>query len=80
MVLMERSPVRKKAEERERRRFRALTQGDENMFGIIAAFLIVLWLLGSLAFHITSGFLYILLLLGVVSLAVYFISGSKANA
>jgi hypothetical protein len=50
------------------------------MFGIIAAVLIVLWLLGSLAFHITSGFLYILLLLGVVSLAVHFMSGSKTNA
>jgi hypothetical protein len=54
--------------------------GDENMFGIIAAVLIVLWLLGSFAFHITSGFLYIVLLLGVISLAVYFISGKTTNA
>ncbi len=38
------------------------------MLGIIAAVLIVLWLLGFFAFHVTTGFIHIVLVLGIVLL------------
>ena len=39
----------------------------------IAAVLLVLWLLGFLAFRMARGFIHILLVLGVVILAVHFL-------
>jgi hypothetical protein len=50
------------------------------MLGIIAAVLIVLWLLGFLAFHVTSGFIHIVLVAGLVLLVVHLLTGRSAVA
>jgi len=48
------------------------------MLGIIAAVLVVLWLLGFLAFHITSGLIHILLVIALVMIVLHFVSGRRA--
>jgi hypothetical protein len=50
------------------------------MLGIIAAVLIVLWLLGFFAFHVTAGFIHIALIVGIILLVMHFVRGSTANA
>jgi hypothetical protein len=49
------------------------------MLGIIAAVLIVLWLLGLFAFHVTTGFIHVALVVGVILLVVHFMRGSTAS-
>jgi hypothetical protein len=49
------------------------------MLGIIAAGLIVLWLLGFLAFHVTTAFIHVALVVGVILLVVHFMRGSTAS-
>lgn len=48
------------------------------MFGIIAIILVVLWLLGFLAFHVAGGLIHILLVLAVIMIVVHFVTGRKA--
>jgi hypothetical protein len=48
------------------------------MFGIIAAILIVLWLLGFFAFHISSALIHLLLVVGLIVLVVHFVTGRRA--
>ena len=48
------------------------------MLGIIAAVLIVLWLLGFFAFHVTAGLVHIVLVVGIVLLLVHFLTGRSA--
>ena len=50
------------------------------MLAIIAAVLIVLWLLGFFAFHITSGFIHIALVVGIILLIVHFFTRRSAIA
>jgi hypothetical protein len=50
------------------------------MLGIIAAVLIVLWALGFFAFHVTTGFIHIVLVVGLVLLVFHFLSGRSAVA
>ncbi len=50
------------------------------MIGIIAAVLIVLWLLGFLAFHVSSGFIHVLLIIGIVMLLMHFFRGKATTA
>jgi hypothetical protein len=50
------------------------------MLGLIAAVLIILWLLGFLAFHISAGLIHILLVIGLVLLVLHFVSGNKRTA
>ena len=50
------------------------------MLGIIAAVLIVLWLLGLSAFHVTTGFIHVALVVGVILLVVHFMRGGTASA
>src|SRR5690242_8389757 len=50
-------------------------QGDENMFGIVAAVLFVLWLLGILVFHMTTAFIDPVLIVSVIFLVLHLISG-----
>jgi hypothetical protein len=50
------------------------------MLAIIAAVLVVLWLLGFLAFHVTTGFIHILLVLAVISLVIHFLRGRTTVA
>jgi hypothetical protein len=49
------------------------------MLGIIAAVLIVLWLLGFFAFHVTSAFIHVALVVGVILLLVHFMRGRTAS-
>ena len=54
-------------------------QGDENMLGIFAAVLIVLWLLGFFAFHITTAFIHIVLVVGLILLVLHLTRGDPAT-
>ena len=45
------------------------------MFAIIGIVLIVLWLLGFLAFHITTGMIHILLGIAIVMIILHFFRG-----
>jgi Family of unknown function (DUF5670) len=58
---------------------RSEVKGVEDMLGIIAAVLIVLWLLGFLAFHVSSGLIHILLVIGIVMLLLHFFRGRSAT-
>jgi len=46
------------------------------MLGIIAAVLIVVWLLCFFAFHITVGAIHIVLVVGVILLLVHLLRGN----
>ncbi len=48
------------------------------MLGLIAAVLIVLWLLGFFAFHVSSGIVHVLLIIGIVVLVLHFLRGRTA--
>jgi hypothetical protein len=50
------------------------------MLAIIAAVLVILWLLGFLAFHVTTGFIHLLLILAVISLVIHFLRGRTTVA
>lgn len=45
------------------------------MLGIIAAVLIVGWLLGLFAFHVSAGLFHIVLVVGLVLLVLHFVTG-----
>jgi len=49
------------------------------MFAIIAGVLVVLWLLGFLAFHVTTAFIHVLLLIAVVMIVMHFVRGRAAT-
>lgn len=49
------------------------------MLGILAAVLIVLWLLGFFAFHVTTGLIHIVLVVGLILLLLHFVKGSTAS-
>jgi hypothetical protein len=55
-------------------------EGVEDMLGMLAAVLIVLWLLGFFAFHVTTGFIHIALVVGIVLLAIHLLSGRSSMA
>jgi uncharacterized protein DUF5670 len=55
-------------------------EGDGDMLGLIAAVLIVLWLLGFLAFHLSAGLIHLLLIVGIVLLVLHFLRGSSRIA
>ena len=78
------SPAHKEASaqlgrERDRRCSRVQTQGDEKMLGLIAAVLIVLWLLGFFAFHVTTAFIHVALVVGLILVVLHFMSGRTAS-
>ncbi|MGH9691120.1 MAG: lmo0937 family membrane protein [Candidatus Acidiferrales bacterium] len=60
-------------------RSRAQRQGDEDMLGILAAILIVLWLLGFFAFHVTTAFIHIVLVVGLILLVLHFMRRRTAR-
>jgi hypothetical protein len=43
------------------------------MLGMIAAVLIVLWLLGFFAFHVTTGLIHIVLVVGLILLVLHLV-------
>ena len=47
------------------------------MLGIIAAVLVVLWLLGFFAFHVTTAVIHILLVIAVVMIVLHFMRGRR---
>lgn len=49
------------------------------MLGIIAAVLIILWLLGFFAFHVTTGLIHIVLEAGIILLILHFFVGRRAT-
>jgi len=50
------------------------------MLGFLALVLIVLWLLGFLAFHVSTGLIYFLLVIGLIMLVFHFLRGSARTA
>ncbi len=49
------------------------------MLAIIAVVLIVLWLLGFFAFHVTSAFIHVALIVGLILLVLHFMRGRRAS-
>jgi hypothetical protein len=49
------------------------------MLGLIAAVLIICWLLGLFAFHISAGSFHILLVVGLILLVMHFVTGRRAT-
>jgi len=45
------------------------------MWLTIAAILVILWLLGFLAFHVASGLIHILLVIAEIAIIVHFVRG-----
>ena len=54
-------------------------KGDEQMLGIIAAVLIIMWLLGFFAFHVTSAFIHVVLVVAVILLVLQFARRGTAS-
>jgi hypothetical protein len=50
------------------------------MLGLIAAVLIVLWLLGFFAFHVTTAFIHVALVVGIILLVLHFLRGGAVDA
>ena len=48
------------------------------MLAIIAAVLVVLWLLGFLAFHIGGGLIHILIVIAVIMVILHFVNGRRS--
>jgi hypothetical protein len=48
------------------------------MLGLIAAVLIICWLLGLFAFHVTSGLIHVVLVVGLILLVLHFLTGRRA--
>jgi len=48
------------------------------MLAMIGLVLLVMWLLGFVAFHVTSGVIHILLVLAIISVIVHFFRGRAA--
>ena len=63
----------------------SLTEGSTeltkeiSMFITLFAVLLVLWLLGFFAFHVTSGLIHLLLIVAVISLVIHFFRGRSAD-
>ena len=51
-----------------------------NMLAMIAIALIVLWLAGFFAFHVTTTFIHVALIVGVVLLVMHFMRRNPASA
>ena len=50
------------------------------MLGIIAAILIIGWLLGLFAFHVSTGLFHIVLVVGIILLVLHFVRGRSITA
>jgi hypothetical protein len=48
------------------------------MFLILCAVLIVVWLLGWSAFHVTGGLIHLLLIVAIIFLVLHFLRGRTA--
>jgi len=52
----------------------------KNMLGLIAAILVICWLVGLFAFHVSTGLFHILLVVGIILLILHFVSGKRVGA
>ena len=50
------------------------------MLGLIAAVLIILWLLGFFAFHVSTAFIHVALVVGLILLVLHFMRRTTASA
>jgi Na+/H+ antiporter NhaC len=50
------------------------------MLGLIAAVLIILWLLGFFAFHVTTAFIHVALIVGLILFVMHLMRRGTANA
>ncbi len=50
------------------------------MLGLIALVLIVLWLFGFVAFHVSASLIHLLLFVGLVLLILHFVRGGTRTA
>jgi len=50
------------------------------MLGLIAAVLIILWLFGFFAFHVSTGLFHVLLIIGLIMLILHFFRGRSATS
>ena len=50
------------------------------MLGLIAAVLIILWLLGFFAFHVGTGLIHVALVVGIVLILVHLLRGRSSIA
>jgi membrane-bound ClpP family serine protease len=56
-----------------------LSASGGTMLAAIGAVLLVLWLLGFLAFHVTTGAIHILLVLAIIFVVMHFFRGRSAT-
>ena len=49
-----------------------------SMFLTLFIILLVMWLMGFVAFHVASGLVHLLLVIALISLVVHFFSGRRA--
>jgi hypothetical protein len=47
------------------------------MLGMIAVVLVVLWLLGFFAFHVSTAFIHVLLVIALVMVVLHFMRGRR---
>ena len=50
------------------------------MLGILALILIVCWLLGLFAFHVSAALFHLVLVVGLILLVLHFVTGRSATA
>lgn len=49
------------------------------MLAIIGAIVLIAWLLGMTAFHVTGGLIHIALVVGVILLIMHFVTGRRGT-
>jgi len=50
------------------------------MLAIIAVVLLILWLLGFFALHVTTAFIHVVLIVGLILLVLHFMRGRTSTA
>jgi len=48
------------------------------MLAALAVILIILWLLGFFAFHVTTAFIHLVLIIGLILLVLHFVRGRSS--
>jgi hypothetical protein len=49
------------------------------MLAIIGAIVLICWLLGMTAFHVTSGLIHVALVVGLILLVMHFVTGRRTG-
>jgi len=52
---------------------------ENNMLAMIAAILLVAWVLGFVVFHVSSFAIHVLLIVAAVALVMHFVRGPRTN-